>query len=77
MLSPNAEETLPTQTRVERGNMRVEEQESSTSELSSLLTELREKIKRKYERFREELGWRDENLATENRTREENLARVL
>ena len=71
MLSSNAEETLPAQDKAERGNKRVEEQESSTSESFSFVIKMREEIKRRDEQFREELRWRDENLATKNRTREE------
>ena len=41
MLSPSVEEIMPTQNRVERGKRRAEEQESSNSELFSLLTEMR------------------------------------
>ena len=77
MLSRNAEETLPAQNKEERGKRRVEEQESNTSKIYSLLTKMREEMKRRDEQFREEPRWRDENLAAENRTREENLAVVL
>ena len=34
-------------------------------------------MKRRDEQFREELRWRVENIAVENRTREKNLAAVL
>ena len=49
MLSPSAEETLPTQNKAKKGKMRVEEQESNTFELLSLLTEMRDEIKRRDE----------------------------
>ena len=50
MLSPKVEEeTMPTQNRAEKGNMIVEEQENNTSGLFSLLTEMREEIKRRDE----------------------------
>ena len=55
VLSPNVEETLPTQNRAERGKRRAGEQESINFELFSLLTEMREKMKRRDEQFREEL----------------------
>ena len=45
MLSPKAEETLPAQNRVEIGKRRVEEQESNSSKLLSLLIEMREEMK--------------------------------
>ena len=77
VLSPSAEDTLHAQNIVERGKRRAEEQESITLELFSLLTEMREEMKRRGERFRGKLRWRDENMAAENRTREENLATVL
>ena len=77
MLSPKVKETVPVHNRAERGERRAEEQESSNSELFSLLTEMREEMKRRDEKFREELRWRDENLAVENRTREENLVPLL
>ena len=56
---------MPTHNRAERGKRRVGEQESNTSELFSLLTEMRGEMKRRNEQFREELRWRDENLAVE------------
>ena len=34
-------------------------------------------MKRRDEWFKEELRWRDENMAVENRTREEHLATLL
>ena len=43
--------------------MTAKEQESSTSGLFSLLTEMREEMKRRDEQFKEELRWRDETLA--------------
>ena len=55
----------------------MREEESSNSELFSLLTEMREEMKRRDEQFREELRWRDKNLAVENKAREENLVAVL
>ena len=73
MLSPNAEETLPTHNKVERGKRIVEEKDSSNSKLFSLLTEMM----RRDEQFREELRWIDENMAVENRTREEQLTTLL
>ena len=69
MLSPNTKETLPTQNIAKIGKRRAEEQESSCSELFSLLTEMREEMKRRNEQFMEELRWRDENMSVENRTR--------
>ena len=55
----------------------MEEQESSTSELFSLLTEMREEMKRRDKQFKEELTWRDETLAVENKRKEENLVEIL
>ena len=46
MLSPSVEETVPAQDRVEGGKRREKEQESSNSELFSLLTEMREEKNR-------------------------------
>ena len=78
MLSPKAEEdTIPTQSRVERGSRTTEGKESSTSALFSLLTEMREEMKRRDEKFKEELRWRDEVIATKNKKREENIAEEL
>ena len=44
MLSSSLEETLSAQSKVGRGKRRVEEQERSTSELFSLLTDMREEM---------------------------------
>ena len=64
MLSPRAkEDIIPAQNKAERGNKIAEEQESSTSGLFFLLTEMREEMKRRDEQFREELRWRDKTLA--------------
>ena len=71
------EDMMPTKNKAERGNIIAQEQESNTSGLFSLLTEMREDMKRKDEQFREELRWRDETLAAENKRREENLVAVL
>ena len=46
MLSPSLEETFPAQNRAKIRKMRLKEQESSTSELFSLLIEMREEMKR-------------------------------
>ena len=74
MLSLKAkEDTLPTQSRAERGSMTAEGQESSTSGILSLLIEMREEIKRRDEQFREEIRWRDEAMTIENKKREGNL----
>ena len=63
MLSPKAEEdTIPAQSRAERGSRTAEGQESSTTTLFSLMTEMREEMKRRDEQFREELRWRDETM---------------
>ena len=68
MLSPRAEEdTTPAQSRAERGSRTAEGQESSTSGLFSLLTEMREEMKMRDEQFREELRWRDEAMVIENK----------
>ena len=77
VLSPSVEETLPAHNRAERGKRGVEEKEGCTFELFSLLREMRREIKRRDEQFKEELRWRYENLAVENKAREENLATVL
>ena len=78
VLSPRAEENImPTQNKTERGNMTAKEQESNTLGFFSLLTEMREEMKRRDEQFKEELRWRDETQAVENKRREENLAAVL
>ena len=42
MLSPKVEETMPAHNREEREKGKIEKQESSNSELLSLLTEMRE-----------------------------------
>ena len=47
MLSPKEEEEIPTHNRAEKGKKRIEEQESSASKLLSLITEMREDMKRK------------------------------
>ena len=46
MLFPSAEETVPTQNRAERGKRRAEKQEGNNSKLFSLLTKMREEMKR-------------------------------
>ena len=71
------EEEMLARYRVEKGKNRVEEQESIAVELLSLLTEMREDMKRIDEQFREELRWRDEILVAENKRIEENLTTVL
>ena len=55
MLSPVGEEEMAAQNRAERGQKRGEEQESKASELLSLLTDMREYMKRRDEQFKEEL----------------------
>ena len=77
VLSSSSEETVPAQNREEKGKRKIKEQESSNSELFSLLTEIGEEMKMRDEQLKEELRWRDENRAVENRTREENLAAFL
>ena len=78
MLSRRAEEDMmPTQNIAEIGNIIAQEQESNTSGMFSLLTEMRKEMKRRDEQFREELRWRDETMATGNKRREENLVVVL
>ena len=47
MHSPRAEETMLAQNIAERGKGRAEEQESSNSELLSLLKEMRAEMKRR------------------------------
>ena len=49
MLSPRDEEEMPAHNRAKREKKRAEEQESSASELLSLLTEMREDMKRRDE----------------------------
>ena len=73
MLSPIADETIYAQNIVEKGKRIAEEQESSNSELFSLLTEMRERD----EQLKEELRWRYKNQAPKNRTIEENLAALI
>ena len=67
MLSPNAKEIVPTQNIAERGKRRAKEQENNNSEPFSLLTEMREEMKRRDEHNKEELRWRDENLAVKTK----------
>ena len=56
MFSPRAEEdTMSSQSKVERWSRIIERQESSTSGMFSLLIEMREEMKRKDEQFREEV----------------------
>ena len=70
VLSLRAEEdTMLAQSIAKRGSRTAEGEESSTSGLFSLLTEMREEMKRRDEQFREELRWRDETLAEENKRR--------
>ena len=71
------EEEMPTHNRVERGQKRAEKQESNTTKLLSLLTKMREDMKRREDQFKEELRWRDKILAADNKRREENLATAL
>ena len=77
MLSPREEEEMSSHNKVERGKKIAEEQESNAFELLFLLTEMREKMQRRDEQLREELRWRDETPAVENKRREENLTTVL
>ena len=67
------EETVPAHNRVERGKRITKEQESSNSKLFSLLTEVREKMKRKYEQHKEELRWSENNQAIEDKKIEDSL----
>ena len=68
MLSLRAkEDTMPAHSREERGSRTAKGQESITSGLFSLLIEMREEMKRRDEQFREELRWRDEAMAVENK----------
>ena len=55
MLFPSAEGTLLAQNIAERGKRRSKEQETTTSELFSLLTDMREEMKRRNEQLKEEL----------------------
>ena len=61
VLSSSAEEAVITQNKAKNGKRRAEEQESRNSKLFSLLTEMREEMKMRDERFKEELRWRYEN----------------
>ena len=49
MLSPRDEEEMSAHNRVERRKKKVKEQDSNASELLSLLTEMREDMKRRDE----------------------------
>ena len=53
MLSPKAEETMPAQNIAERGKERAEDQESDNSKLLSLLTKMREEMKRRDKQLQE------------------------
>ena len=77
MLSPRAEEIVYAHNKAERGKKRAEDQESSNSELFSLLIEMSEEMKKRDEQFKEEQRWRDEILAVKNKTREENLVALI
>ena len=75
VLSPKAEEDIMTaQNKAERGIRTIEKQESNTSALFSLLTEMREEMKRRDQQFKEELRWRDKTLAAKKK---KNLTAVL
>ena len=68
MLFLNAKEIIPTLVRVEeRGKRRAEVQENNNSELLYLLTEMRDEMRRRDEQFKEEIRWRDNNQAGENK----------
>ena len=77
MLSPNAKEIVSAQDKAERGKRIEEELESSNSELLSLLTKVREKLKRRDEQLNEELRWRDTNQVVKEKKREESLEALL
>ena len=77
VLSPSAEETMPAQNRAKRGNRRAEEQESNNYELFFLLTGMREYMKRRDEKLKEELSWRDNNQSIKDKNREESLVALL
>ena len=57
MLSPRAKKIMSSHNRAEKRKRSAEEQESSNSELFSLLTEIREGMKRRDEKLKEELRW--------------------
>ena len=73
VLSPDAEET----TTKNRGKQRAEAEESSSFELLVLMKEMRKEMRRRDEQLKEELRWRDDNQATKNKKRKENLAALL
>ena len=52
MISSSAKETVPAQNIAKRGKRIAEEQESNNFELFSLLTEMREEMKRRDEQLR-------------------------
>ena len=53
MPSPSAEETVHAQNKAEREKRRAKEQESGNSKMFSLLTEMREEMKRRDEQLKE------------------------
>ena len=57
------ETTAPLVITKTRGKRRAEVQESSNSELLSLLTEMKKEMRRRDEQLRDELRWRDDNQA--------------
>ena len=77
MLSPSAEEIVLAHNRAEQGKRKAEVQKSSNSELFPLLIDMREEMKRRDEQLKEELRWRDNNHAIEDKKRKERMAALL
>ena len=60
MLTPTIDQGESTQNKAdERGKQRAENDESSHSELLTLMREMKNKMKERDEQLREELRWRD------------------
>ena len=71
VLSPTVEEAAPTQVRDEtRGKKRAEAEESNTSKLLILMKEMRDGMRGKDEKLKDEIRWRDNHLDEQNKKRE-------
>ena len=78
MLTPTTNQGTPTQTGAEeRGKQRAATEESNTSKLLVLLNEMKEKMKERDEKLREELRWRDIHVEEKIRKKEETLIVAL
>ena len=78
VLSPTTDKAASTPAKVEdRGKRRAAVEEISTTELLSLLKEMKEEVRERDEQIREELRWRNIHLDEQLKKRENTLTTAL